>query len=77
MDRVRAYPVTPPTIQRVPMTNAGTADYKLWAGVKGSTIKRQDKSPVEDVKDTATHHCFIENLCKRCWTDKSDLEARW
>lgn len=26
MDRVRAYPVTPPTIHKVPITKAGTAD---------------------------------------------------
>ena len=31
MDRVRVYPVTPPTIHKVPMTKAGMADYSRVA----------------------------------------------
>jgi hypothetical protein len=43
MERVRTYPVTPPTIHRVPMTNAGTADCRCmtreWEGVDNPQLR--------------------------------------
>ena len=29
IERVRAYPITPPTIHRMPITSAGTADWRV------------------------------------------------
>jgi hypothetical protein len=62
MERVRAYPVTPPTMHRVPMTNAGIADYRRGVKYVGKGRKRCSLAPEQTLSNGDPSAPFSEDL---------------